>query len=130
MGVVVRRYIDFLILLIPTPEPGMSIWRYGAKMSATRIFLAPVRKRPAPGIRLGSGRPASSVGKARQPYFIILRVFTHTCIINFYFILLVERRRVCVVAEHYKYRDAEHQWGGLRVPDSSIERKLEKTFES
>ena len=49
---------------------GMSIWRNGAKMSATRIFLAPVKKTPAPEIRLGSARPASSVGKARPPYFI------------------------------------------------------------
>ena len=35
----------------------------------TRIFLAPVRKKPAPEIRLGSARPASSVGKACPPYF-------------------------------------------------------------
>ena len=51
---------------------GMSIWCYGAKMSATRIFLAPVRKKPAPEIRLGSAPPASSVGKARPPYFTVL----------------------------------------------------------
>ena len=48
---------------------GMSIWRYGAEMSATGIFLAPVRKKPAPEIRLGSARPASSVGKACLAYF-------------------------------------------------------------
>ena len=54
----------------------MSIWHYGAEMSATRIFLAPVRKKPAPEIRLGSARPASSVGKARPPYFTA-RVYTH-----------------------------------------------------
>ena len=47
----------------------MSIWRYGTKMSATRIFLAPVRKRLAPEIILGSARPANSVGKAHPPYF-------------------------------------------------------------
>ena len=54
----------------------MSIWRYGAKMSATHIFLAPERKKQAPDIRLGLGRPASSVGKVRPPYFTA-PVFTH-----------------------------------------------------
>ena len=49
----------------------MSIWRYGAKMSATRIFLAPVTKKPAPEIRLGSAQPVNSVGKACQPYFTV-----------------------------------------------------------
>ena len=67
---------------------GMSIWLYGAEMSATGIFLAPVRKKPAPEIRLGSARPASSVGKACPAYFE--RV-------------LVKRRRVRVVAKHYNY---------------------------
>ena len=47
----------------------MSIWRYGAKVSATRIFLAPVTKKPAPKIRLGSAQPVSSVGKSCPPYF-------------------------------------------------------------
>ena len=65
---------------VPIQAAGMSIWRYGAKMSATRIFLAPVRKKPALEIRSGSGRPASS-GYARPPSFTA-RVFTHTCIIK------------------------------------------------
>ena len=44
-------------------------------MSATLILLAPVRKKPAPDIRLGSAWPASSVGKACPAYFTA-RVYT------------------------------------------------------
>ena len=48
---------------------GMSIWRHGAKMSASLIFLAPVTKKPAPEIRFVSTQPVNSVGKACPPYF-------------------------------------------------------------
>ena len=75
VGVVSRKRVR-LVGVGGVYGSGMSIWRYGAKMSTTRIFLAPVRKKPAPEIRLGSGRPASSVGKARPPYFTA-HVYTH-----------------------------------------------------
>ena len=96
--------IYFLILLLPTPivyvlfcssiptfcslkkkiymgdywhlTAGVSIWRYGAKMSDTRIFLAPVRKKPAPEM-IRVGPPTSSVVKHAR--LTLLRVFTHTC---------------------------------------------------
>ena len=77
----------------------MSNWRYGAKMSATRIFLAPVRKKPAPEIRLGPAPPASNVGKVR-PTLLCSRVYYYKKKINIKF-LLVKRRRVHVVGEHY-----------------------------
>ena len=66
-------------------------------MSTTRIFLVPVSKKPAPKIRLGSARPPGSVAKARPPYFTA-HVYTS---VYYYKKILVNRRCVRVVAEHY-----------------------------